>query len=237
MAVQTINLGTPPTGVGGDTPRSAFIKINANFAELATSPAIQNLRVLSAAGYGAGQGGYTGWNDPTDSSGFSGHMAFTANKGGGSGGFSWRSVNADNTQGGPTMTYSYEGQLNIPYRLTLGGRDVVARGVNANGTWIRFADGTQICQKRVATDALTTAVGSVYASNAYGGGAFPAAFVEQPVVVAEASIATNGTSGGIWASSWSANGINEWGNYRAFSATQVAGAGAYINLVATGRWF
>lgn len=34
MAKQTINLGTAPTGVGGDTPRSAFIKTQSNFDEL-----------------------------------------------------------------------------------------------------------------------------------------------------------------------------------------------------------
>ncbi len=34
MAKQTINLGTAPTGVGGDTPRSAFVKTQSNFDEL-----------------------------------------------------------------------------------------------------------------------------------------------------------------------------------------------------------
>jgi len=34
MAKQTINLGVIPTGVGGDTPRSANTKINANFDEI-----------------------------------------------------------------------------------------------------------------------------------------------------------------------------------------------------------
>lgn len=34
MARQNIELGTPPSGVGGDTPRSANVKINANFSEL-----------------------------------------------------------------------------------------------------------------------------------------------------------------------------------------------------------
>lgn len=34
MAKQTINLGTAPTGQGGDTPRSANVKIDANFDEL-----------------------------------------------------------------------------------------------------------------------------------------------------------------------------------------------------------
>ncbi|MFJ2982267.1 MULTISPECIES: hypothetical protein [unclassified Pseudomonas] len=34
MAKQVIGLGTAPSGVGGDTPRSAFTKANANFDEL-----------------------------------------------------------------------------------------------------------------------------------------------------------------------------------------------------------
>lgn len=34
MAKQTINLGASPTGAGGDTPRSAFTKTQANFDEL-----------------------------------------------------------------------------------------------------------------------------------------------------------------------------------------------------------
>ncbi|MEW7854817.1 hypothetical protein AB2M95_02825 [Pseudomonas chlororaphis] len=34
MAKQTINLGTAPSGVGGDTPRSAFTKSQSNFDEL-----------------------------------------------------------------------------------------------------------------------------------------------------------------------------------------------------------
>ncbi len=33
MAIQRVNLGTAPTGVGGDTTRSAFIKLDANFAD------------------------------------------------------------------------------------------------------------------------------------------------------------------------------------------------------------
>ena len=37
MAKQTINLGTSPTGAGGDTPRSAFIKVQANIDELYTA--------------------------------------------------------------------------------------------------------------------------------------------------------------------------------------------------------
>ncbi|QGG75845.1 tail fiber domain-containing protein [Pseudomonas syringae] len=54
------------------------------------------------------QGMYMGWN-----SGSQGEGHFIVNRGGGSGGFTWRSVNAGNTATGPAMTYSYEGLLTI----------------------------------------------------------------------------------------------------------------------------
>lgn len=44
MGKQTINLGTTPTGVGGDTPRSAFTKVNSNFDELYASDAVSYKR-------------------------------------------------------------------------------------------------------------------------------------------------------------------------------------------------
>jgi hypothetical protein len=55
------------------------------------------------------QGLYMGWN-----SGSLGEGHFIVNRGGGLGGFTWRSVNAANTAGGPSMTYSYDGLLTVP---------------------------------------------------------------------------------------------------------------------------
>ncbi|WP_122711062.1 tail fiber domain-containing protein [Pseudomonas viridiflava] len=55
------------------------------------------------------QGMYAGWN----SSG-TGEGHFIVNRGGGTGGFTWRSVNSANTATGPTMTYSYDGLLTVP---------------------------------------------------------------------------------------------------------------------------
>jgi hypothetical protein len=39
---------------------------------------------------------------------------FVCNKSTGTGGFSWRTINAENSITGPTMTYSYEGLLTVP---------------------------------------------------------------------------------------------------------------------------
>lgn len=113
----------------------------------AYTPSFNSLRTIVGAQYNQGQGGYMGWNDPSDGSGFSGHTAFTSNKGGGVGGFTWRSVNTDNTQGGPTMTYSYAGELAVPISIKVGGVNIVERGTNSNGEWVKYYDGTLICWK------------------------------------------------------------------------------------------
>ncbi|WP_456016991.1 tail fiber domain-containing protein [Pseudomonas fluorescens] len=54
------------------------------------------------------QGLYMGWNAAGQGEGH-----FIVNRGNGNGGFSWRSVNAGNTAGGPAMTYSYDGILGV----------------------------------------------------------------------------------------------------------------------------
>ncbi|WP_434681385.1 tail fiber domain-containing protein [Pseudomonas sp. R1-18] len=71
----------------------------------------------AAGGYNI-QGGYIGWN--TGGYAFNGAMNFICNRGGGLGGFTWQSVNADNSAGGPAMTYSYAGLLNVPNIVTAG---------------------------------------------------------------------------------------------------------------------
>lgn len=55
------------------------------------------------------QGMYMGWNTLG-----TGEGNFIVNMGGGTGGFSWRTVNANNTVGGPSMTLSYDGLLAVP---------------------------------------------------------------------------------------------------------------------------
>jgi hypothetical protein len=151
MAKQTITLGTAPTGVGGDTPRSAFTKTQSNFDELyialgasgnpaalpaalplaqgGTGSATGSPRFSSVGtsspptGYGT-QGLYVGWNTNG-----TGEGNFVCNQGGGSGGFTWRTVNSNNTATGPAMTYSYSGDLTVPRYVTaigLSGRQGIA---------------------------------------------------------------------------------------------------------------
>jgi hypothetical protein len=69
------------------------------------------------------QGLYMGWNSSSQGEGH-----FIVNRGGGIGGFTWRSVNAANTATGPSMTYSYDGLLTVPTLSVTGAPIGIASG-------------------------------------------------------------------------------------------------------------
>lgn len=76
------------------------------------TPAFSSLKAAQTTitNINTGQGLYLGWNE----SGGMGEGNFICNKGHGRGGFSWRSINIDNTATGPVMIYSYDGNLSVP---------------------------------------------------------------------------------------------------------------------------
>ncbi len=69
------------------------------------------LGVQAPAALFSAQGLYLGWNGEA---GHGGAANFTCNEGGGAGGVTWRSVNADNSVSGPTLVYGYDGTLTVP---------------------------------------------------------------------------------------------------------------------------
>ncbi|MDC3739684.1 tail fiber domain-containing protein [Pseudomonas syringae pv. syringae] len=82
----------------------------------------------AAALYGS-QGLYVGWN----SSGL-GEGHFIVNRGGGAGGFTWRSVNGTNTATGPSMSYSYDGLLSVPSITVTAAPIAIASGGTGGNT-------------------------------------------------------------------------------------------------------
>lgn len=111
---------------------------------------------------------------------------------------------------------------------------IIESGSNANGRFIKYADGTLICTKRVATDISSTAIGAIFGSGAFGSGAYPAAFIATPIVNYSGFIET-GNVNGIWAGCYTSPTQTDWGNYRLLSAGSY-GAG-HIDLTAIGRWY
>lgn len=106
---------------------------------------------------------------------------------------------------------------------------IIERGSNANGEYVRFADGTQICWNH-SFGSLTpnTADGSLYVS-ADGAWTFPAAFVNDQIVV---SGTARVTARFITAGTASTTSVP----IRAYAATSQVTAGA-VRVMAIGRWF
>jgi len=102
-------------GTGGGTAATARAGIDA--AKKGDNSDISSLSSLVYARVGgsvapSGQGMYLMWNTGIGS--ISGSGDFVNNIGAGIGGFTWRSTNANNTQGGPILNYTYAGALNVP---------------------------------------------------------------------------------------------------------------------------
>ena len=66
--------------------------------------------------------------------------------------------------------------------LQVNGVDIVSRGSNSNGNWVKFYDGTMICWKyeEVTDVAINNAYGSIYQTTRNI--TYPVAFVETPVL-------------------------------------------------------
>lgn len=98
---------------------------------------------------------------------------------------------------------------------------LVERGSNANGQYVRFADGTQICSQRAVT---TSASGTVSWS-------FPASFAEAPAVLASgnalATAVRVATVGSTTTTGAQTQVVTETGARIASS----------VDLLAVGRWF
>lgn len=106
---------------------------------------------------------------------------------------------------------------------------VIERGSNANGAWVRFADGTQICTKTVTLGAATTALGSSFFEAADQSWTYPVAFH------AAAGIALSGNSGATMRSVNLAGVDAVSCAYRSTAPISDATTPAAV-LMAVGRW-
>ncbi len=109
---------------------------------------------------------------------------------------------------------------------------VIEYGSNANGEYIRYADGTQICWlKKVGADGINQAYSSLFLGT-YSW-SFPAAFASPPAVDCSnyrwGTSASWGTVGAITASSVQLRGLDV--------LSRPAGTGIDISAIAIGRWY
>ncbi|WP_371911740.1 tail fiber domain-containing protein [Pseudomonas sp. ok272] len=113
LAGLTTPLSVSQGGTGSSTASGALANLGAMPAAGGFyNPDFVSVKVGGTRPNLAAQGMHLLWN--TAAGGLTGEGAFVCNKGGGTGGFSWRSIDTGNTTTGPTMTYTYAGVLNVP---------------------------------------------------------------------------------------------------------------------------
>lgn len=109
---------------------------------------------------------------------------------------------------------------------------IVQRGSNSNGSFVRFADGTQICWLSFSPGAPTTAIGSLFrsASRTWN---YPIAFSEAPSVSGLVPAATGAytwvAAGDVYTSTTSCSFV-------VMSAVSIA-TSLSVSVMAVGRWF
>lgn len=107
-------------------------------------------------------------------------------------------------------------------------------GSNANGEYIKFANGTMICQKSVTTDNATNTWGSLYQSGSKSVGTFPAAFIEIPYC----NMMWIQGSNGLAMPAMSSGALSETTGPNIAIVRPITHAyGGTVNITAIGRWF
>lgn len=108
---------------------------------------------------------------------------------------------------------------------------IVERGSNANGEYVRFADGTQICTYNAVFSITTTAAGSIHRdSTNVGAWSYPSAFAAAPAVSTAA--ASNAAWAGVGAAS-----ATQLNSVPVFAPSALSGSSIRIYFQAIGRWF
>jgi hypothetical protein len=105
----------------------------------------------------------------------------------------------------------------------------IERGSNANGEYVRFEDGTQICIHSITGSATTTAAGSIFTSGD-DSWTFPAAFVSTTGL----ALAATSNFSGRWINVYAATTTTA--TIRQFNATSNASTPS-LRLLAIGRWY
>lgn len=113
--------------------------------------------------------------------------------------------------------------------LELDGKNVVERGSNANGEYVRFADGTQICTFAGADQNVNTASGNMFISDALATWTYPAAFSDTPTAAGQPESASNRVTTFLSSTSTSIG-------YRQMGASSST-ALVRTRLQAIGRWY
>ena len=114
---------------------------------------------------------------------------------------------------------------------------VIERGSNANGEYVRYADGTQVCttgRLRLGVVVNTAAGALFFTGNSMNYGALPAQFISPPC---QSQSITNGDGLDSIASPNAAATTTNWGQFQHMSVATRSSSNYTDYLTAIGRWF
>lgn len=110
---------------------------------------------------------------------------------------------------------------------------IIERGRNANGEYVRWADGTQICTKTVLfSTAIAYAYGSMFLSPVITAGAWPSAFVAAPRELQRVE-----TGFGSWTVHAGPPSTTNAAPFQLVRAIPEAPVAYGLGIVAIGRWY
>ncbi|OUO89992.1 hypothetical protein B5F39_13895 [Cloacibacillus sp. An23] len=107
---------------------------------------------------------------------------------------------------------------------------IIGQGSNANGNWVRFADGTQVCWGKTTLAVSTTPHGNVYAMTV-NSIAYPASFVVAPVCVLSSDYYDLNIT---WANCHAVS--TDTFNMTIYTTGQKTNTQGTIQFLAVGRW-
>ena len=109
---------------------------------------------------------------------------------------------------------------------------IIESGSNANGAYVKYADGTMVCSFNHTTEMLaSSATGSVFRSSRLTW-TYPVAFISVPDVAISTYSSSNGF---IWAGTATENDTTASSVGAYLFASAVTGTG-YLSFMAIGRW-
>jgi len=208
MSKQVINLGTAPTGVGGDTPRSAFTKSQANFDELYDS------MVLKAA-KGAN-------SDITSLTGLTTALSVAQ---GGTGVVTTAALLTALQAAGAYGRSNGVGTVSQSGGIPTGA--IVETNTTAAGTYTKYLDGTMIC--RGSPGSIDQTVANTAYATTFG---LPATFVGTYTVISNiTSVNVSNVFSGY------SRAVQVTGaTYQIIQSWSVVQTYAY-SIIAIGRWY
>jgi len=112
----------------------------------------------------------------------------------------------------------------------LGGEHNTTRAAGANGTYVRYPDGTQICQHSLTLDAPDVAEGALFRGSGQTAWTYPAPFASGTVPTLTASVVSGA---GLWTSTVAGDHLS--GRVEAYAATSTATA-PQVTITAIGQW-